>query len=104
MPDSLDRARAIAALRFRALGDETRLRLLEHLAGGEHTVAALMELAGLGQSLVSQHLRTLRESGLVVARRDGRWVHYSIAESALNATRLTISELEPLGRGARSQG
>ncbi len=101
MPDSFDRARAVAALRFRALGDETRLRLLEFLADGEHTVAELMELAGLGQSLVSHHLRSLREAGLVVARREGRWVHYAIAESALNAVRLTVYELEPLSRGAR---
>lgn len=99
MPDSFDRTRALAALRFRALGDETRLRLLEYLAGGERTVAELMGLAGLGQSLVSHHLRTLREAGLVTARRDGRWVHYAIAESALNAVRLTVYELEPLGRG-----
>lgn len=96
MLEPLDRARALAALRFRALGDETRLRLLELLADGEQTVAGLMELTGLGQSLVSHHLRTLREAGLVQPRREGKWVHYSIAGAALNAVRLTIYELEPL--------
>jgi ArsR family transcriptional regulator len=55
-----------------------------------------MELTGLGQSLVSHHLRTLREAGLVVDRREGRWVYYSIAEQALNSIRLSIYELEPL--------
>jgi ArsR family transcriptional regulator, arsenate/arsenite/antimonite-responsive transcriptional repressor len=106
MPDPLDRARAIAALRFRALGDETRLRLLELLITGERSVAELMELTGLGQSLVSHHLRTLREAGLVADRRDGRWVYYTIAEHALNALRLTIYELEPLRRtsGSGSDG
>ena len=59
-----DRDRVIAAARFRALGDETRLRLLEALTGGECNVAELMERMGLGQSLISHHLRSLREAGL----------------------------------------
>jgi ArsR family transcriptional regulator len=96
MTEPIDRTRAVAALRFRALGDETRLRLLEMLTAGERCVAELMELTGLGQSLVSHHLRTLREAGLVVDRREGRWVYYSIAEQALNSIRLSIYELEPL--------
>jgi DNA-binding transcriptional ArsR family regulator len=99
MPVPPDRDRAIAAARFRALGDETRLRLLEQLAAGERSVAELMELMGLGQSLVSHHLRALREAGLVHDRREGRWVYYSIAESALSAARLAIYELEPLRGG-----
>jgi ArsR family transcriptional regulator len=98
MPLPPDRARAVAAARFRALGDETRLRLLEHLTSGEHSVADLMDRLDLGQSLVSHHLRSLREAGLVRTRRDGRWVYYSIAEQALTSTRLTIYELEPLAR------
>lgn len=94
MPAAPSRARAIAALRFRALGDETRLLLLDLLTGGERTVGDLMDATGLGQSLVSHHLRTLRQSGLVVTRRDGRWVHYAIAPAALADTRLAIHELE----------
>ena len=96
MPFPPDRARAVAAARFRALGDETRLQLLELLSAGERNVGELMELTGLGQSLISHHLRALREAGLVHDRRDGRWVYYSIAEQALTTTRLTIYELEPL--------
>lgn len=96
MPAASPRARAIAALRFRALGDETRLRLLELLTAGERTVGDLMDDTTLGQSLVSHHLRTLRQAGLVVTRRNGRWVHYAIAPAALADTRLAIYELEPL--------
>lgn len=99
MPLPPDRARAIAAARFRALGDETRIRLLEQLTAGERNVGELMELMGLGQSLISHHLRSLREAGLVRDRRDGRWVYYSIAGQALAAARLTIYELEPLTSG-----
>jgi ArsR family transcriptional regulator len=96
MIDPDDRARAVAALRFRALGDETRLHLLELLAEKERCVADLMELLGLGQSLVSHHLATLREAGLVTGRREGRWTFYAIVEPALASVRLTVYELEPL--------
>lgn len=89
------RARAIAALRFRALGDETRLRLLEILVDGEHSVGDLMDQTQLGQSLVSHHLRTLRDAGLVVTRRDGRWIFYDIADAALSSLRNVLAELQP---------
>jgi DNA-binding transcriptional ArsR family regulator len=91
-----DHARAVAALRFRALGDETRLRILEHLVAGERSVSDLMTLVDIGQSLTSHHVRILREAGLVTTRRDGRWIHYAIAEPALAACRLALYEMEPM--------
>ena len=91
-----DQSRAVAALRFRALGDETRLRILEHLGPGERSVSDLMVLLDIGQSLMSHHLRILREAGLVIDRRDGRWIHYSIVEPALAACRLALFEMEPM--------
>ena len=91
-----DDSRALTALRFRALGDETRLRILEQLAPGKRSVSDLMVLVDIGQSLMSHHLRILREAGLVIDRRDGRWIHYSIAEPALAACRLALYEMEPM--------
>ena len=93
--DAITRARAIAALRFRALGDETRLRLLEILVDGERTVGDLIDQTGLGQSLVSHHLRTLRDAGLVVTRRDGRWIFYDIADGAIANVRNVLANLQP---------
>ena len=87
---------ALAAQRFRALGDETRLRLLELLTTGEQTVGDLMDATGLGQSLVSHHLRALRQAGLVATRRDGRWVHYTISPAALASSKLVLYALEPI--------
>jgi len=60
---------------FRALGDETRLRIIERLREGEQCVCDLTEELGAGQSLLSFHLRTLKDAGLVRDRRDGRWVY-----------------------------
>ncbi len=61
---------------FQALGDRTRLRLLNLLAGGELCVCYFVMLLGAAQPKVSRHLAYLRRSGLVAARRDGKWMHY----------------------------
>ena len=82
----------MAALRFRALGDETRLALLDVISRGELTVAELVAATGLGQSLVSHHLRTLRDAGLVSTRRDGRWIFYSMATAGLAKAKLVLYE------------
>ena len=100
-----DRMRAISALRFRALGDETRLRILEALTAGESTVSELTAGVDIGQSLMSHHLRILREAGLVTDRRAGRWVYYAIAEPALASVKLSLYELDVgRGRAARAFG
>ncbi len=62
---------------FKALSDETRLRLVHVLGKYELNVNELTMLLGMGQSRVSRHLKILAESGLVTARRDGLWVFYS---------------------------
>ncbi len=93
MPLSDDQTRAVAALRFRALGDETRLRLLGILAEGEMCVADLMDETRLGQSLVSHHLRTLRQAGLVRNRPEGRLVFYSLSHAAADATIEALTSL-----------
>ena len=63
---------------FHALSDERRLRILDALRGGELCVCDLQAELGMGQSLLSFHLKALREAGLVRVRRNGRWSHYSI--------------------------
>jgi ArsR family transcriptional regulator len=67
----------------RALGNEHRLDLLEHLAQGERSVEALAARTGIAFASVSQHLQALRKAGLVAARRDARRVLYRIADGAV---------------------
>lgn len=69
--------------RMKALSDEKRLRILEQLAAGERCVCELTDALEAGQSLLSFHLKTLKDAGLVSDRRAGRWVHYSINVEAL---------------------
>lgn len=67
---------------LRALGDETRLRLLHLIGLEELSCSELMEVLNMGQSRVSTHLNLLKEAGLVVDRRAGRRSLYSLAQGA----------------------
>jgi ArsR family transcriptional regulator len=69
--------------RFKALSDPHRLRILDRLRGGEHCVCELTDVLDAGQSLLSFHLKTLKDAGLVTDRRDGRWMHYALDPEAL---------------------
>jgi len=64
---------------FKALSDETRLRIMGLLLGGELCVCVLVAVLELPQSTISRHLATLRNSGMVIDRREGVWMHYSLA-------------------------
>jgi ArsR family transcriptional regulator, arsenate/arsenite/antimonite-responsive transcriptional repressor len=74
---------SLAVQRLKALGDEKRLRILLQLVAGERCVCDLMDDLGAAQSLLSFHLKTLKDAGLVTDRRDGRWVHYSLSTDGL---------------------
>jgi len=67
---------------FQALGDRTRLRLLNLLGDGEVCVCFLVEVLDEPQPKVSRHLAYLRGAGLVATRRDLKWVHYRITPPA----------------------
>jgi ArsR family transcriptional regulator, arsenate/arsenite/antimonite-responsive transcriptional repressor len=68
---------------FHALSDETRLRIVGKLLGGEQCVCNLTDALAAGQSRLSFHLKTLKDAGLVTDRRAGRWVHYSLNADVL---------------------
>jgi ArsR family transcriptional regulator, arsenate/arsenite/antimonite-responsive transcriptional repressor len=64
---------------FRALGDETRLRIVALLAHGELCVCHIENALSLPQPNVSRQLGILRMAGVVTARREGTWVYYALA-------------------------
>lgn len=78
---------------LRALADEKRLMILTALREGEQCVCRLTQRLDLGQSLLSHHLRVLREAGLVRDRRDGKWVYYSISPEGLEQVESFLSAL-----------
>ena len=63
---------------FQALGDNTRLRLLNLMDDQEICVCYFVEILGGPQPKISRHLAYLRSAGIVEARREGKWMHYRI--------------------------
>jgi ArsR family transcriptional regulator, arsenate/arsenite/antimonite-responsive transcriptional repressor len=64
---------------FRALADETRLRILHLIGNREICVCYFVEALRVSQPKISRHLAYLRRTGLVETRRDGLWIHYRLA-------------------------
>jgi ArsR family transcriptional regulator, arsenate/arsenite/antimonite-responsive transcriptional repressor len=63
---------------FQALGDPTRLRLLNLMGDREICVCYFVEILDSPQPKISRHLAYLRNAGIVAARREGKWMHYRI--------------------------
>ena len=69
---------------FKAFCDETRLCILELLKSGEKCACKLLEELEIGQSTLSHHMKILCDSGIVVARKEGKWSYYSINKSGVD--------------------
>jgi ArsR family transcriptional regulator, arsenate/arsenite/antimonite-responsive transcriptional repressor len=78
---------------FKALGDETRLRILGLLLSGEVCVCHIHESLRIPQSKASRHLAYLRRAGLVETRRQGVWIYYRLAGSRDPVRRALLSAL-----------
>lgn len=68
---------------FKALADETRLRVLKLLGSGELCVCEIAAALGLEQPRLSFHLRILKQAGLIIDRRQERWIVYRLNEADL---------------------
>lgn len=85
---------AAPADRFAALADGTRRHLLEELATADRAVSELVTGLDMSQAAVSQHLRVLREAGLVTVWKQGRHRYYQLRPTALTELRDWLDELE----------
>jgi len=93
---------------LKALADDTRLRILALVAGGEICVCDIHGALGIPQPTASRHLASLRRAGLVSARKDGLWVHYRLAvpkdpglASVLKATIDALGHARSIGADRR---
>jgi ArsR family transcriptional regulator len=82
---------------FKALSDETRLRIVKLLEHGELCVCHLVAAVDMSQPKVSFHLKVLKEAGLVKDRREGKWMHYRLDESDLFKRLLFLSVADRVG-------
>ena len=89
-----DQAASEMAPVLAALGDPVRLRIVSMLAAAPEGAACGCDLEqplGLAQPTVSHHLKILREAGLVVGERQGRWVYYRVVPDRLEELREALS-------------
>lgn len=86
---------ALAARRFKALADPTRLTILATLAANPEPVCAcdLGDDVDLEQPTVAHHLKVLRNTGLIVAERRGKWAYYRLQDDAAAWVRATLAGL-----------
>jgi len=68
------------AFLFKALADQTRLRLINLIGDDEVCVCFFVEVLKINQPKISRHLAYLRRAGVVSARREGKWIHYRLIE------------------------
>ena len=96
-----DRARELMAVRFRALGEPMRLKILERLFRSPASVGEILDDVGGTQANVSKHLAVLRTGRLVRGHKDGNRTVYSISDPALE--RLCAVVCEAVSRDARAE-
>ena len=78
---------------LKALSDETRIKILDMLSGGELCACDILEEFKITQPTLSYHMKTLCDSGLVYSRRDGIWMKYSINKDVLDSIRILFDDI-----------
>jgi ArsR family transcriptional regulator len=84
-----------------ALADANRLRLIHLLKNEEICVCHLQDVLQTNQPKISRHLAYLKRAGLVEARRDGKWMHYSLKKLNANKQKILKETLASLGNEAQ---
>jgi len=86
---------------FRALSQESRVRILQLLSQRTLCVGAISNLLGISAGAISQHLRVLKDAGLVKAERQGYFIHYTVAQEAAARCETAIESTFGLKKGSK---
>lgn len=81
------------ALIFKAFCDENRIRILRLLGGGEKCACRLLEEMSISQPTLSHHMKILCDSGIVVGRKEGKWMHYRISSEGVQIAKEYLNGL-----------
>lgn len=82
-----------AAAVFKALGDENRIHILKLLRSGERCACELLEEMNISQPTLSHHMKILCDAGIVIGRKEGKWMHYSICSESVKSIRVQLQAL-----------
>lgn len=78
---------------FKAFCDENRIRILEMLRTGEKCACKLLEEINVTQPTLSHHMKILCDSGIVVGRKEGKWMHYSVSAKGVEEAQKYLDSL-----------
>ena len=81
------------AMIFKAFCDENRIRILKMLRSGEKCACKLLEALNITQPTLSHHMKILCDSGIVVGRKEGKWMHYSISRDGAKVATDLLNDL-----------
>jgi len=84
------------AVIFKAMGDETRLKILVMLTKGKTCACKILEAFNFTQPTLSYHMKQLTDSGLVDSEKNGKWVYYSINRERIGLLREFIAEVNEI--------
>ena len=79
---------------FKALGDETRLTIVQLLVGRELCVCDILDSFVMSQPAISHHLKILRQAGVVRDKREGKWIYYSLNPATLDLLSGVLGSLQ----------
>jgi len=88
---------------FKAFSDERRVEILKLLVRGEKCACKLLEEFDITQPTLSHHMKLLCDAGIVSARKDGKWTHYSIDEKGANLAKDLLQMLTKVDRPINMQ-
>ena len=81
------------SLLFKALGDPTRLEIIDMISGGELCACKILERFDITQPSLSHHMKILCDCDLVTGRKEGKWTYYSLDEKAVQGFQRLLSEV-----------
>lgn len=81
---------------FKALCDENRVQIMKLLRSGEECACKLLDELNISQPTLSHHMKILCDSGLVIGRKEGKWMHYSISEEGCQIAKYSLNEVTTL--------
>lgn len=82
-----------AAVIFKAFCDENRIRILGLLRSGEKCACKLLDELSISQPTLSHHMKMLCDAEIVVGRKEGKWMHYSICEEGVRMAEVYLGEI-----------
>lgn len=90
------------ALVFKAFCDESRLRIIEQLRQKEMCACNLLDVLPISQSTLSHHMKILVDSGMADARKEGKWVYYSLSAEGVSKAKKLLDVMTQLDENYRA--